>query len=406
MSKERQTATRKDKRGRILKKGEGQDSKGRYFYNYVDNFGKRKRIYNTDLIELREKEREIQKALEDNIDLEAAERTLNEQFDLYMRTKNIKLTTRQHYTYHWNLHIKNTIGRKKLCDIRKSDILIFYNELSASGIKDTTLHTYSALLYPVLEMALNDDIIRKNPAKNCMKAYSNKSKEKKILTKEQQECLLEYIANSNRYSHYLPLVMFMLATACRAGEVMGLTWDNIDLKKRIITIDHQLRYLELDNGYQFYNTTPKTESGVRQIPITDNCYKALINQREHQFIMCIRHDVEVAGLKNFVFTTKNSTPYDPNNLNKLLDNIVRGYNKAETEQAHKQKRTPQLLPHVSCHVLRHTACTRLAENNIDIKVLQVFMGHSDISTTMNIYNHVDQDRIMSEVLRAGSEKVI
>ena len=114
MVKERQRTTRKDKRGRILKKGEGQDRNGRYYFNYTDAYGKRRRIYNNDLIELRQEEANLLKYIEDGIDITALDRTLNEQFEIYIRTKNIKAATRTDYQDKWKKHVFDGLDRKSV----------------------------------------------------------------------------------------------------------------------------------------------------------------------------------------------------------------------------------------------------------------------------------------------------
>lgn len=398
MIKERQRATRKDSKGRILRKGEGQDKTGRYYFVYTDLKGKRKRIYNLDLLELRQEEKELQKDIEDGIDSDTAQRTLNEQFELYLGTKKIKETTKIDYISKWNTHIHDTLGYKKLCDIKKSDIQSFYKKLSDLGLRDTTIQTYARILQPTLESAVNDDIIRKNPAKNCINEYNEPSKVKEALTIEQQENLLNFVRES--YNAYYPIIAFALSTACRIGEIIGLRWNDIDLKNRTISIDHQLRYIKKDNGCEFVLNTPKSKAGVRTIPMTEKCYQALIKQREIQMMLGINHNLEVAGIKNFVFTTTAGKPYIPVAVNDALKRIVNSYNAIEIEKAKKEIREPKLLPKMSCHILRHTACTRLAECNVDIKVLQKFMGHSDIAMTMNIYNHVDSVRMKAEIEKA------
>ena len=80
-------------------------------------------------------------------------------------------------------------------------------------------------------------------------------------------------------------------------------------------------------------------------------------------------------------------------MNSILVNIVNAYNKAESKKAEEGKREACLLPHISSHILRHTACTRMAEAEVDVKILQNVMGYSDINTTMNIYNHIDFVRV-------------
>lgn len=180
MVKERQSTTRKDKRGRILKKGEGQDKNGRYYFNYTDAYGKRRRIYNNDLIELRQEAARLLKCIEDGINIAALNRTLNEQFEIYIRTKNIKAATKTDYQDKWNKYVLDGLGKKRIADIKKSDIQLFYKYLSEKGLKDGSIRAYANLLYPTFESALDDDIVRKNPAKNCTKEYNKKSEKKQF----------------------------------------------------------------------------------------------------------------------------------------------------------------------------------------------------------------------------------
>lgn len=400
MVKERQRTTRKDNRGRILKKGEGQDKNGRYYFNYTDASGNRKRIYNNDLVELRQEEKDILKDLEDGINIADLDRTLNEQFEICIAVKNIKETTRAGYKNKWKVYFANGLGKKRITDIKKSDIQAFYKKLSDAGLKTSSIKVHAQLLQSTLESAVNDDIIRRNPAKGCLKDYGEKSSVKEALTLEQQETLLNFVRTSEKYKIYLPFIMFALATACRKSEITGLRWNDVDLKNRIVSINHQLIYMSMNGKYRFVLNPPKSEAGYRELPMTEKCYQALIKQREYQMMLGINHDLEVAGIKNFVFTTTLGTPYNSENVNDFLKNIVNAYNKSEHKRAAEQDREPNLLPRISCHILRHTACTRLAESNIDIKVLQKFMGHSDINVTMNIYNHVDNIRMKSEIEKA------
>ena len=141
----------------------------------------------------------------------------------------------------------------------------------------------------------------------------------------------------------------------------------------------------------------KTDAGWRDIPLTANARQSLIRQKELDFLLRKRTKLEVDGINDFVFTNTQGRPYAPNAINLFLDNIVKAYNKRENIQAEKEKRELELLPHISAHILRHTACTRLAEAGIEPKILQTIMGHSDISVTMNVYNHVDKERLVKEM---------
>lgn len=89
----------------------------------------------------------------------------------------------------------------------------------------------------------------------------------------------------------------------------------------------------------------------------------------------------------------------PSTINRAFLGIRDEYNKVETAQAVEEGREAKLLPRFSAHVLRHTFCTRMASNGMDVKVLQEIMGHANIQVTMQVYNHADIKRLQSEVDR-------
>lgn len=114
-------------------------------------------------------------------------------------------------------------------------------------------------------------------------------------------------------------------------------------------------------------------------------------------------DVEIDGYKGFIFMAKSGRPLMPSAINNILYNIVDAYNKKEVQIAKTEHRNAELLPKVSAHIMRHTACTRMAEKRIDVKVLQYIMGHAHIDVTMDVYNHVSEmSRIESEITRLES----
>lgn len=110
-----------------------------------------------------------------------------------------------------------------------------------------------------------------------------------------------------------------------------------------------------------------------------------------------RGDYELDGYSNFILLNSNQRPYHYKSFNYILYGIVKRYNQEEQETAKKEKRKPVLLPTISNHILRHTGCTRMAEAGMDVKVLQIIMGHSDPAITMKVYNHVDQERMKKEI---------
>ena len=382
---------RKDNKGRVLQNGESQRKDGLYVYQYNDNSGKRKSVYAKNLTDLRIKEKQIKKDISDNIDTVGAEITLNEQFDKYISLKTqICNSTKQNYIDLWNRNVRqDVLGNKKLCDIKKSDILIFYNSLSDRGLKDSTIRAFNCMISPCFDLAVDDDIIRKNPCKGCLGGFNKNSDERISLTIQEQEVFLDFVRQSNVYAVHYPLIMFMIGTAVRCGEAIGLTWNNIDFKNKEVIINHQLIYKKTGKTYGFYADSPKTNSGIRAIPMTTDVFKALIEQRQNQLSKGWRTNVEIDGYSDFVFSTKNKNPIMPSALNNILLNIVNRYNSKEQKKLY--------LPHISAHNLRHTGCTRMAEAGIDPKVLQYIMGHSNISITMDVYNHISPERNRKEM---------
>lgn len=381
---------RKDNKGRVLQKGESQRKDGRYVYQYNDIYGKRKCVYADTLSDLRKKEKQIDRDLDDNIDTVGAEITLNEQFDKYISLKTqMRNSTKQNYIDLWNGNLRdNILGNKRLCDIKKSDILRFYNSLSERGLKYSTIKTFNCMISPCLDLAVDDGIIRKNPCNGCLSEFNRDSEERVSLTEYEQEIFLEFIRQNKAYSAHYPLIMFMIGTAVRCGEAIGLTWNDVDFKRKEVSINHQLVYKKHGKSYGFYADSPKTDSGIRTIPMTTEVCKALMEQRQNQLLKGWRTDVEIDGYSDFVFSTKNRNPIMPSAVNNLLLNIVNRYNSTVGEIE---------IPHISAHILRHTGCTRMAEAGIDPKVLQYIMGHGKISVTMEVYNHISPERNRKEM---------
>lgn len=394
---------KKDNKGRILKTGENQRSDGRYMYRYKDEkTGQRVTIYETDLAELRKKEREIQRAIEDGLNTtsEAKKANLNMLFEQYMTIIQVEATTRISYNRLWERHVRNSIGRMKIVDIRPSHIKAFYADMTKKGYAWGTLKIIHGILCPLFASAMEDDIILKNPAQGNLNGFGIKPKEREALSTEEQKKLLSYVENSNCYSKYLPLITVMIGTACRIGEISGLTWDDLNLKDGEIVITHQLVYKNYGDGCCFHKELPKTEAGIRNIPMSRAVRRALNEQRKQQLLLGIDRSYEVDGLKGFVFTSKSGAPLAPNAVNNVLKNIVDACNKLEEELAVAERRKPCLIPHISAHILRHTGCTRMAEAGMDPKVLQYVMGHADISVTMGIYNHVSgKERVLREMAK-------
>lgn len=392
---------RTDNKGYVLRTGEYQDRSGRYSFKYTQK-GKRHTVYGLTLKELREKEKQIEKDLEDGIDNSRRNITLNQLFQEYLELKtDLKESTRCNYLATWNNAIRNSdLGKMKVSEIDQIRIRKFYTGLVKQGLAANTIKFYHSLISPALELAVDSNIIRKNPAKDARKGIGGTKKEKSSITISQQERLLDFAKNNSQYCIYHPLMIFALSTALRVGELTGLRWSDVDLKENIIHIRQQLIYRNLGDGCRFHVQGLKTEAGRRDIPLTVSARRSLIKQKEFSLLLGTKQKKEIDGINDFVFLNSLGNPYAVNAVNFILKNMVEAYNKSEQEAADREHREADPLPHISAHILRHTACTRLAESGIDPKTLQYIMGHSSIAVTMDIYNHVDAARVKNEMEKA------
>ena len=388
--------SRRDNKGHALRKGEFQRSQdGRYAYSYTDPLGQRRTIYASNLRDLRIKEDELTKNQLDGLDLYTAEKTtMNMLFDRYIKSKrNLRETTKTNYIYNYEHYVRDGFGKKRICDIKYSDVLFFYQSLIDE--RELSVHTVDSvhgLLHPAFEMAVRDNIIRKNPSEKVMKEFKKRVGKNKgvrhALTIEQQRAFLSYIADSDVFSHWYSLFEFLLGIGCRIGEAIGIRWKDVDFDNRVISINHSVSYFAKREdgvskcGYKVF--LPKTDSGIRQIPMLDEVYETLKMDYEYQKANGFSR-LEVDGMSGFVFTNRFGSLHNGQNVNRAIKRICEAYNSEAIEKAKKNHNEPLLLPDFSAHHLRHTFATRLCENVTNLKVIQSIMGHKNIETTMDIY---------------------
>ncbi|WP_277934995.1 tyrosine-type recombinase/integrase [Parablautia intestinalis] len=104
------------------------------------------------------------------------------------------------------------------------------------------------------------------------------------------------------------------------------------------------------------------------------------------------NEAVIDGCSGFIFTNREGYVHNPQTINRAIKRIYTACNEQEKERAKQGHREPALIRHFSAYNLRHTFCTRFCENETNIKIIQEIMGHSDISTTMNIYAEVTESK--------------
>ena len=380
---------RKDKDGRLLKKGErGLSNEYGYEYRWTDRFGKRQSIYARDLDDLRIQEAEI--ALRNSIlPHNRDDLTLNQLYELWKSVKRgLKPNTFNNYKYMYEKYVMESFGQSRVIDLRRSDFKRFYNFLYENGMKPETIMNAHSVIHQMLDMALDDGLIKVNPSncalKELMSEHSREGKKVEALTHEEQTLLISYLYKSDTYRRYYPIFVTLLLTGLRVGEATALQWSDIDFEKSVISVNKTLvNYRSMDdhkNRYAIHST--KTTVGNRTVTMVGAVREALRMEKEYQKEHEIKCQESIDKYGDFVFLTDKGKVHAQTSLNKVLKDIAADCNKDVQASGNNDG---VFLPKIHCHMLRHTYGTRLNDANINIKVIQALMGHSDFETTMMTY---------------------
>lgn len=380
----------KDLAGKELGVGLCQIKDGRYAARYTDFFGKRRTIYGKKLKDVKEK---LNKAVyEDKLYHDVGNGykiTLDELYKIWIayKEKTVKGSSTILYARNYDNYIKNVFGLHKLSAIKRVDVENFLLDMRENYSYNTTVSVKNTL-GNMLKYAVKNNYIDYNVCDNVelVRTKSDKAKkilkdETKYLADEQIKLFFEYCEKRNTNVRHI--AKFMLYTGLRVGEACALTWDDIDFEKRYIYVNKTYtQYAEYNNDrktHTSYTQTPKTENSVRKVPMCRAVYELLENQKNSR-----------QSKKNFVFLSIRGTPYTARGVNQSLESAIKNFN---------ENRPPDSieLPLFTPHWLRHTFATMCLKSGIPPKVVQSYMGHSDIQTTMNIYTHVSDELMSSEI---------
>ena len=388
---------RRDNKNRILRTGESQRSDGKYMYRYVDANGKTQCFYSWKLVKtdvlpagkkdngaLRELEKRVRRDLDDEIVPDGDGFTVLSLVKKYISQKTgVKNTTRAGYGTVVNLLTADPFGSKRIDKVKLSNAKAWLIKLQQENHKSySTIHTIRGVVRPAFQMAVDDDILRKNPFDfHLATVLVNDSVTREAITRKEERTFLEFIKNDAHYSKYYDGMYILFKTGMRISEFTGLTISDLDMKKRTINIDHQLQ----KTGTLVYIDTTKTYAGKRVIPMTDSVYEAFKN------ILAVRPRFKIEpmidGHSGFLWFDKDGKPMVAMHWEKYFQHAVNKYNSIYRVQ----------LPKITPHVCRHAYCSNMAKSGMNPKVLQYLMGHSDISVTLNTYTHLKLDDAKEEM---------
>lgn len=399
MAKSGRGQTRRDAKNRVLRPGESVRANGKYQYKYhID--GKPHFVYSWKLeptdklpkgkqpcLSLREMEKQINAEMAILSNIVDGQMTVCELVDRYLKTKTgVRQSTKQGYVTVQRLLAKEKFGSQKIRNVKISDAKLFLIKLQQEDGKSySTIHNVRGVLRPAFQMAVDDDILVKNPfGFQLQTVLVNDSVTREALTKDQMRKFLKFIHDDVVYCKYYEVVYILFHTGMRISEFCGLTLKDIDLQNKTVNIDHQLQRTA-DMRYIIVET--KTDAGKRKIPITDDVatmFQAIIEDREAPAVEKI-----IDGYSGFLFYDKEGKPLVALHWQNRFNNMVKRYNDIYRVQ----------MPNITPHICRHTYCSNQAKAGMNPKTLQYLMGHSDISVTMNVYTHVNFDDAEEELKR-------
>lgn len=392
---------RRDNRNRILHNGESQRQDGRYAYKYKDINGETKFVYSWRLdkndrapagkprdLSLREKERQIQQDLFNQIVPNGGNLTVLELVQKYLSLKvNVRHNTQANYNFVVGILKKEAFGSMRIDKVKLSDAKAWLIKLQKDGRGYSTIHSVRGVVRPAFEMAVQDDLIRKNPfGFELATVVVNDSVTREAITRAQERAFLKFIQEDNCYRKYYDGIYILFHTGLRISEFCGLTISDIDFQNKRIRVDHQLQR-KRDMEYIIEDT--KTKSGERYVPMSQQvveCFRRVIANRKTP-----KQEPMIDGYTGFLFLDKNGMPMVALHWEHYFKHILNKYNSIYKVQ----------LPKITPHVCRHTFCSNMAKSGMSPKTLQYIMGHSDISVTLNTYTHLTFDDAKAEFDRVA-----
>ncbi|WP_418736287.1 tyrosine-type recombinase/integrase [Dysosmobacter sp.] len=278
----------------------------------------------------------------------------------------IRPTTQETYESRIRLHIIPEIGDIPLNKLTQNDLQQFYGRLKKSGRKrftdkygeglsDRMVRMCHATCRSALEKAVQDGLIRVNPAIGC-KLPPKKAREMQVLTREE----LQRFLIQAKFEGYYEVFLLDLATGLRRGELMALQWDDLNFKTGVLNVNKQV----YDVRGQLQISTPKTKNSIRKIVLPPAVVAVLQEYKK-----------TVDSRWMFPSPVKEDCPITPGVVRRRLQLIL--------EHAG--------CKHVRFHDLRHTFATLALENGMDVKTLSAMLGHVSAATTLDIYTHVTGD---------------
>jgi len=283
-------------------------------------------------------------------------RTVGEWLDYWVENiapKQVRQTTLIRHKQQVRLHLKPALGKKTLFELSVMDVQNMIDKYIANGGSPRMAQITRNVLSAALRTAMRREIIHRNVSR-LVEIPHTIYKERNVWNPEQIKIFLTHIQGHAMY----PIFAMLFTYGLRRGEALGLRWCDIDFDKKLICIRQQL----IEIAGQFIIGEPKSSAGKRELPMLPHIEVILAE---------LRAKSPDNAPEGFIFRTSTGTHYQPSNVYKVFKREINNLG----------------LPDISIHDIRHTVATLMKDNNVPVKDAQMTLGHANIQTTLQIYQH-------------------
>lgn len=285
--------------------------------------------------------------------------TFKEFTNLFIEHIKLYKAVRTVISYETSFNAFSYLDDIKLSKITNKDVQLCIDMLTKNGLRKGTIKTYFKNLKVLFKSAVDQNILSKTPIKEVVIKEEKEKKNKKALTLNEFYNLIDLLENSP-YNSYTGIVLVAGTCGLRIGEILGLTWEDVDLENGVMSVNKQWKAIQ-DNPLKYGLDELKTKNSYRTLPIPPKTQDFLITLKES-------NSPKFSNDRLFNFKSTDSTIICINDKIKKF-----GFD-------------------ITLHELRHTYATTLISNNVDFKTAANLLGH-DVKQTMDTYSHVTDEML-------------